>query len=552
MATDQDSGDTSAGEYRAVFEASPNAILVVDGDTGAIRAANDTASTLFSRGRGQLRQQSLAELSPQTEDEQQLRRRAVETGQAQAEWRLETDDGPRWLGVTVERADDDTGRLFVFCRIVTEQREHERQLEENNAILTQLTGTTDEVFWLFDDSFSELLFINDAYEDVWGRSIADLKASALDFIEGVHPEDRDIVQGAVAQLQSGETTKHEYRVNPGEEFERWVWVRGEPIIGEDGTVERVAGFARDITERKERERTLERSERQFEAVFNDPQVLVGLLDTDGRIQRVNETAFGYVDASRAEIEGKPFAETAWWSHDEDLQEQIEELLDQAAAGEYVEFEAEHPLPDGGEINVEGTVRPVTDDEGTVRSLIVSSRDITERKERERQLAESNERLEKFAYVASHDLQEPLRTISNYIELIEDEYADDLDEEAERFIDTVVTGSKRMQSMINGLLDYSRVTTRGEEFESVDTEAVVGGRGQRPRSDARRTGRERRVRRPTHCRGRPQSTPAGVPESHQKRGRALRRSVVYHRDSRLGHRRYVPIRGRGRRPRNRVE
>jgi len=197
---------------------------------------------------------------------------------------------------------------------------------------------------MFDADFSELQFVNEAYEEVWGRSIEAVREDAMDFIDGVHPEDRDIVFGAIEDLQDGESTKHEYRVNPGEDYGRWVSVRGEPVYDDEGELVRVAGYARDITEQKERERQLE---------------------------------------------------------------------------------------------------------------------------------ESNERLEKFAYVASHDLQEPLRTISNYIELIAEEYGDDLPEEADRFVDTVVTGSQRMQSMIDGLLDYSRVTTRGDEFEPVDTNAVVG-------------------------------------------------------------------------------
>jgi light-regulated signal transduction histidine kinase (bacteriophytochrome) len=167
-----------------------------------------------------------------------------------------------------------------------------------------------------------------------------------------------------------------------------------------------------------------------------------------------------------------FAETSWWSHDEELQADLREWIRRAADGKYVEYEAEHPLPSGGTMAVSGTIRPVTDDEGAVRSLIASARDVTERREHQRQLEESNERLERFAYVASHDLQEPLRTISNYVELIAEEYGEDLDDDAEQFIDVVTTGSERMQSMINGLLDYSRVTTRGDEFEPVDAEAVA--------------------------------------------------------------------------------
>jgi PAS domain S-box-containing protein len=357
---------------------------------------------------------------------------------------------------------------------VTERRRYERRLEANDAILTQLTGTTDDVFWMFDGDFSDVEFVNDAYEEVWGRSVEAVQEDPMDFMQGVHPDDRAMVAEAVERLRAGESTDHEYRVNPGEEYGRWVWVRGEPIFDDEGNVERIAGFARDITDRKERERELERSERQFDAVFNDPQLLVALLETDGTVQRVNETAVEYAGADNASMTGDPFAETPWWSHDEALQERLQSWLHQAANGEYVEYEAEHPLPGGGEMNAKGTIRPVTDDDGTVRSLIASARDVTERVERERELEESNKRLEQFAYVASHDLQEPLRTISNFVELIEDEYGDELDEEADRLIDVVVTGSERMQSMIDGLLDYSRVTTRGKEFEPVDTDAVAAG------------------------------------------------------------------------------
>ena len=383
--------------------------------------------------------------------------------------------GGRWFDTTYRPVTDDGGEVQQVIGVsldVTAREKRQQRLAANDAILTQLTETTDDVFWLFDGDFAEVQFVNDAYEDIWGRSIADVKDDPMDFMNGIHPDDREMVADAVDRLRNGESTDHEYRVNPDEGYDRWVWVRGEPIVGEDGDVERVAGFARDITERKRREQELERSKRQFDAVFNDPQLLVALLDIDGTVDQINETALEYADADGAEMTGKPFWETPWWSHDQAMQADLQEWLDRASAGEYVEYEATHPLPHGGEITVEGTIRPVVGEDGTPQSLIASARNVTERIEHERQLEESNARLEKFAYVASHDLQEPLRTISNYIELVAEEYADDLDEEAEEFIDVVVTGSERMQSMINGLLDYSRVTTRGDEFEPVDTEQAV--------------------------------------------------------------------------------
>ncbi|QLD90087.1 MEDS domain-containing protein [Natronomonas salina] len=95
----------------------------------------------------------------------------------------------------------------------------------------------------------------------------------------------------------------------------------------------------------------------------------------------------------------------------------------------------------------------------------------DRKNRERALEESNERLEQFAYAASHDLQEPLRMVTSYLRLLEGRYGDELDEEAEEFIDFAVDGADRMREMIDGLLEYSRVETRGDPFEPVAVEDV---------------------------------------------------------------------------------
>ncbi|AHG04326.1 histidine kinase [Halobacterium sp. DL1] len=100
------------------------------------------------------------------------------------------------------------------------------------------------------------------------------------------------------------------------------------------------------------------------------------------------------------------------------------------------------------------------------------RDVTERKEYERKLEASNERLEQFAYAASHDLQEPLRMVSSYLQLVEDRYGEDLDEDGREFIEFAVDGAERMRAMIEGLLEYSRVETQGDPFEPVDLDGVL--------------------------------------------------------------------------------
>ncbi|WP_335998628.1 sensor histidine kinase [Halorientalis halophila] len=88
------------------------------------------------------------------------------------------------------------------------------------------------------------------------------------------------------------------------------------------------------------------------------------------------------------------------------------------------------------------------------------------------LEASNERLEQFAYAASHDLQEPLRMVTSYLKLIDDRYGDELDDECTEFVEFAVDGAERMRGMIDGLLEYSRVDMQGESLRAVDLDAVL--------------------------------------------------------------------------------
>ncbi len=119
-----------------------------------------------------------------------------------------------------------------------------------------------------------------------------------------------------------------------------------------------------------------------------------------------------------------------------------------------------------------------DAKGQMVSVLSLVQDITERKraeeERERLLADlarSNRELEQFAYVASHDLQEPLRMVASYVQLLEEKYKGRLDGKADKYIHYAVDGAERMQKLIEGLLAYSRIARRGAEFGPVELNKV---------------------------------------------------------------------------------
>ncbi|GAB3705784.1 hypothetical protein GCM10028858_23470 [Halorubrum pallidum] len=210
--------------------------------------------------------------------------------------------------------------------------------------------------------------------------------------EVVHPEDQEdvweTVQGSLEMSDSFELT---YRIKAKGGETRWVWERGRGIFGPDGELEALEGFITDITERRRRETELRRNERRFESMFHDPNILVGLLDTDGRVQHVNDTALEYIEADRDDIIGKPFWATPWWTADTTAD--LKQWIDRGADGEYVEYEVDHPMSDGDVFTAEGTIRPVTNDEGTVVSLIVSARDITDQKQHEAEIEKVRDQME---------------------------------------------------------------------------------------------------------------------------------------------------------------
>ena len=201
---------------------------------------------------------------------------------------------------------------------------------------------------------------------------------------------------------------------------------------------------------------------------------VAILDDDGTILYTNRAWREFGD--RNDIDGASdtigvdyLAVTE--SADTDTAQTAAAGLREILEGERERFELEYPCHSPDERRW-FLMRAVPFDYEGVRYVTVAHADVTDRYEYRQELERSNERLERFAHALSHDLQEPLRMVTQYLQLLERRYGDALEAEAAEFVDFAIDGAERMSSMIDGLLAYARVERSGDPFEPIDLETVL--------------------------------------------------------------------------------
>jgi PAS domain S-box-containing protein len=230
------------------------------------------------------------------------------------------------------------------------------------------------------------------------------------------------------------------------------------------------GILRDVSERRRTQSQLERSRARYRAlVVNLPEVIVALLDPDLRLVVMEGGQLSRRDLLPDDYEGRLLAETVPPA----IYERFEPYFRAALAGETQQFEY-----DGEAVRYEIRVMPLTGDDGVAGAFAVA-RDVTELREaqrslegRARELERSNAELAEFAYVASHDLSEPLRTIASYLQLLRRRHGDDLNAEADEFVERAIDGALRMRVLIEDLLAYSRTGRSERPPEAIDTGALV--------------------------------------------------------------------------------
>jgi PAS domain S-box-containing protein len=242
----------------------------------------------------------------------------------------------------------------------------------------------------------------------------------------------------------------------------------------------------EIGERMLLEEELRRSEGKYRTLVENLPQKIFLKDTDSVYVSCNENYADDLGLTPEMVVGKSDFDFFPIELAEKYRNDDRRVME-AGVTETIE---ESYIEKGKEAYVMTAKTPVRDEEGNTIGILGIFWDITERvraekeleryrehleelvRERTRELDRSNKELEQFAYVASHDLQEPLNTISSYLRLIERRYKGRLDTDANEFIAFAVDGAMRMSDMIDDLLAFSRVETRGKEFAAVDVEEVL--------------------------------------------------------------------------------
>jgi PAS domain S-box-containing protein len=231
----------------------------------------------------------------------------------------------------------------------------------------------------------------------------------------------------------------------------------------------------DNTDRKMFEDSIEDSETRYRRLFETAQDGILILDAEqGYIIDANPFLTDMLGYSLSDLHGKNLWEIGAFTDRTASKIAYEELLEKG----YIRYE-DLPLEtkDGRLINVEFVCNSYkVNDQNIIQCNI---RDISDRRRIEESLKEysenlkrSNEDLERFAFVASHDLREPLRMVVSYSQLLENKYKGRLDADADEFIHYIVEGGTRMDALVNDLLEFSRVGSRRKPFERTDMNGVV--------------------------------------------------------------------------------
>ena len=354
--------------------------------------------------------------------------------------------------------------LCAHIRDVTKRKAIEQALLESEERYRFLAETIQEFVWTTDAS-GNFNYYNQHWLTYTGLSLEQTVQGAWHDLIHLHDRGQILERWAAAREQN-EPFEGECRLRRASDGQyRWHLFRSQPVFGANGEVLRRVGLGVDIDDRKRAEEARGRMsaivESSDDAIIG--QTLEGIITTwNGGAQRI----FGY---RAEEVVGKHITVLTA----PDRQDEAVAILGRIRHGERVEhYETIRQTKDGRLIDVSLTVSPIRDDHGAIIGISKTARDVTERKRAEARLLELNEELKQFAFAASHDIQEPLRNIITFSQLIAKKNEGREEAEIDVLIKTVIDSATRMQVLVKDLLTYALAVDDKPPEMFVDSQAVA--------------------------------------------------------------------------------
>jgi PAS domain S-box-containing protein len=365
-----------------------------------------------------------------------------------------------------------------------------------------LLESTNSIPWVINWASKKFTYVGPQIERILGFPRQSWVDASV-WVERIHPEDRDRVSNyCISQSEKGEDHYADYRaITSNGSF---VWIRDVVHVIREGTVTKeIVGFMFDITEVKHAEEELTRTKKalekansalqksnedliqtnqelqreksQHEVIFNSAPALIIYKDDQNNILRVNKAVADSLGLKASEIEGKHSKE---FYHDHYEKYYADDLEVINSGKPKLGIVEPYRLESGERGWVQTDKAPYIDQNGKVRGIILFAIDITKQKEAENtakkyatELEQINEELHNFASIASHDLQEPLRKIITFGDRLATRIPE-TDEQGNDYLNRMQNSALRMRSLVEDLLQYTRVETKVRPFEVTDLNKVV--------------------------------------------------------------------------------
>lgn len=487
--SDQRLAEENFVQLAAIVQSSDDAIISKRLD-GTVVSWNDSAERIFGYAANEMIGQSIMKLIPhdrQNEEPEIIDRlkrgQRVEHFETQ---RIAKDGHLLDLSLTISPIHDHRGRIIGASKIardVSAQKKNERIIAENEERLKIILDASELGTYDLNLETHEITY-SDKYAQMLGQD-KDKPVPYKELVEQLHKDDLQRRAKAFEDAFKNGYLDYETRVVWKDGTVHWIEAKGKIFYDVNGKPVKLIGTSRDITNQKLSKERLEESEKRFKSVADTAPVMIWLTDLEKRSVFLNkswsdftgisiEDGLGYGWAIAVHPDDKAATSAAFAKAYENRNTYTKELRIRHRDGKY-RWVQDHAVPR-------------FDSEGTFIGFIGTSVDIDQQKnakmilenkveertmdllEANEQLLKTNHELEQFAYVSSHDLQEPLRKIQTFAEMLS--AAVTLEGKSASYLEKINASALRMSNLIKDLLDYSRLSKSDERFVKTDLNEVL--------------------------------------------------------------------------------